>query len=393
MACAAPPTSLAGAATVDGELDRLSRLLGIIYDAAIDSDRWEPCLEALRVAFDANFSSLIVRPGGNNDLGLIVSASGAGPLSTGNPLIATSPFVDLPPDRLVTLGDVLSESDWRDSAYYRDWCAPLDVFHVMACDISTKDSNIYGLRLTRPTAKPPFSPSDRRLAERLIPHLRRTLDLHEAIHRDRKLSSLYSQAMTQMMVGVILLDENGRIQEVNAMGSGILEMNDGLRMVGDQLEASYPTDNRKLHRLVRSVLAQQGSSKVSLIEAISVSRPSGKINFGVLVKAIAPDQWNEGKHRPSVAVFVRDGEAKADPTARLAQQMFQLTPTETSLVIQLANGLSLDEASEALNIRRNTARAHLRSIYSKTGVRRQPELVRIFLNSVVMLGSNDLVGS
>jgi len=73
--------------------------------------------------------------------------------------------------------------------------------------------------------------------------------------------------------------------------------------------------------------------------------------------------------------------------------MFQLTPTETSLVIQLANGLSLDEASEALNIRRNTARAHLRSIYSKTGVRRQPELVRIFLNSVVMLGSNDLVGS
>ena len=141
------------------------------------------------------------------------------------------------------------------------------------------------------------------------------------------------------------------------------------------------------------MLAQQGSSKVSLIEAISVSRPSGKINFGVLVKAIAPDQWNEGKHRPSVAVFVRDGEAKADPTARLAQQMFQLTPTETSLVIQLANGLSLDEASEALNIRRNTARAHLRSIYSKTGVRRQPELVRIFLNSVVMLGSNDLVGS
>jgi hypothetical protein len=44
------------------------------------------------------------------------------------------------------------------------------------------------------------------------------------------------------------------------------------------------------------------------------------------------------------------------------------------------------DAAEALNIRRNTARAHLRSIFSKTGVRRQTELVRIFLNSVVMLG-------
>ena len=52
----------------------------------------------------------------------------------------------------------------------------------------------------------------------------------------------------------------------------------------------------------------------------------------------------------------------------------------------MANGLSLDEAAELLNIRRNTARAHLRSIFSKTGVRRQTELVRLILNSVVSLG-------
>jgi DNA-binding CsgD family transcriptional regulator len=57
------------------------------------------------------------------------------------------------------------------------------------------------------------------------------------------------------------------------------------------------------------------------------------------------------------------------------------------LAIKLANGLSLEEAAEAIGIRRNTARAHLRSIFSKTGVRRQTELVRIFLNSVVLLGA------
>jgi DNA-directed RNA polymerase subunit F len=42
-----------------------------------------------------------------------------------------------------------------------------------------------------------------------------------------------------------------------------------------------------------------------------------------------------------------------------------------------------------LNIKRNTARAHLRSIFSKTGVRRQTELVRIFLNSVAWLSAAD----
>ena len=120
-----------------------------------------------------------------------------------------------------------------------------------------------------------------------------------------------------------------------------------------------------------------------------MSRPSGKVGWGLVLRVISPDEWTEGRHRPSVAVFVRDAERKAQLPVRLAQQLFQLTAAETSLAIQLANGLSLDEASDMLNIRRNTARAHLRSIFSKTGVRRQTELVRIFLNSVALLGTNE----
>ena len=379
-------------ATVSDQInfDRFSQMLGLIYEAAMDSSQWTRCLESIRNEFDANFASLIVRAGGGSDLGLIVSASGGVPIpGNSNPLIEISPFSNLPVDRLVTMGDILSESDWRATTYYRDWCEPRGVFHVMACDLSTKDGSVYGFRLTRPESKESFSAAERLLAERLIPHLRRALNLHEAVHHDRRVSSLYSHAMAQLMVGVIVLDETGKIQECNAMAKGILEMNDGLRIAGNQLEATYATDGRKLQRLVRDALIQQVAGKVSLIEAMSVSRPSGKVSWGVVVQAISPDQWTEGKHRPSVVIFVRDAEGKAYPPVRLAQQLFQLTPAETALAIQLANGLSLEEAAEALNIRRNTARAHLRSIFSKTGVRRQTELVRIFLNSVVLLGSGE----
>ncbi len=58
--------------------------------------------------------------------------------------------------------------------------------------------------------------------------------------------------------------------------------------------------------------------------------------------------------------------------------------------MELANGLSLEEAAENLGIMRNTARAHLRAIFSKTGVRRQAELVRVMLNSVVSLGQGGI---
>lgn len=115
-----------------------------------------------------------------------------------------------------------------------------------------------------------------------------------------------------------------------------------------------------------------------MTEGMSVGRQSGQLNWG---QSTSSDEWTKGKQRPCVAVFVRDTTGRPDPSVKLAQQLFELTPAETSLAIQLANGLSFDEAAQALSIRLNTARAHLRSIFSKTGVRRQTELVRLFLNS------------
>lgn len=374
----------------DLSAERFSQLLDALYEAALDPQGWPDCLEAVRGALRGNYASLIVRPGGGADNGLIVSAGvGRANVNLGCPQIALSPFTGMPPDRLLTLQDVLSEADWRASAYYRDWCAPLGVFHVLAADIGTRDGGVYGFRVTRPEDAPAFSAADVALGRLLLPHIKRALNLHLSMHQDRKVNSLYGHAMAQLMIGVVVLDQSGQVLECNPAARGILDLEDGLRVVGRQLEATYVNDNRKLQRLVRDALQRPQGARIGLTEAMSVSRPSGEISWGVVVQSISPDQWTEGKQRPSVAVFVRDTEGKSQPPVRLAQQLFQLTPAETALAIQLANGLSLEEAAEALNIRRNTARAHLRSIFSKTGVRRQTELVRIFLNSVAWLGAGE----
>lgn len=378
-----------GAARAPISVDRFSQIVALIYDATLDNKAWGECLEQLRRELGGNYVSLIVRAGSGDDLGLIVSAAGdRRVVDPHNPYLAISPFTGLPPDKLVTIGDILPEAEWRASQYYHDWCEPNGVFHVMAVDIGTRDGGIYGFRVTRAEGAPAFSTEDRELCRQFLPHLRRALNLYLSINQDRKVSALYSHAMAQLMVAAIVLDENGIVLDCNPMAKALLESADGLRVVGQQLEATYATDNRKLQRLVRDALARKMPSTVGLIEAMSVSRPSGKVSWGLIVQAMSPDLWTEGKHRPCVAVFVRDAEGKAHPPVKLAQQLFQLTPAETALAIQLANGLSLEEAAEVLNIRRNTARAHLRSIFSKTGVRRQTELVRIFLNSVAWLGAN-----
>ena len=371
-------------------LDRFSHILDTLYEAALNPEGWEECLETVRAELQGNFASLIVRTVTADDTGLIVSVGeGRRGIDPQTPNLSVSPFTGMMPDRLVTIGDVLSEAEWRASAYYRDWCAPHDVCHVMAADIGTRDGGVYGFRVTRGDQAPPFTAADKELGRRLIPHIKRALNLHLSIHQDRKVISLYSRAMAQLMVGVVVLDKDSNVIECNPAATAILDMQDGLRVTGKQLEATYGNDNRKLQRLIKDALSHDEGSQMALTEAVSISRPSGQLSWGVVVQSISPDQWTEGKQRPAVAVFLRDTEGKTQPPVKLAQQLFQLTPAETMLAIQLANGLSLEEAAEALNIRRNTARAHLRSIFSKTGVRRQTELVRIFLNSVAWLGAKD----
>ena len=52
-----------------------------------------------------------------------------------------------------------------------------------------------------------------------------------------------------------------------------------------------------------------------------------------------------------------------------------LTPAEARVLIAIADGASLAEASASLGISKNTVRSHLQHIFIKTGVTRKSELV------------------
>jgi DNA-binding CsgD family transcriptional regulator len=88
---------------------------------------------------------------------------------------------------------------------------------------------------------------------------------------------------------------------------------------------------------------------------------------------------------PAVAVFISVEEGKQVPAVEPIRKLFDLTHKEAQLAHCLANGRSLQEAAVELGITLNTARAHLRSTFSKTGIDRQARLVRAILRSVAQL--------
>jgi DNA-binding CsgD family transcriptional regulator len=108
--------------------------------------------------------------------------------------------------------------------------------------------------------------------------------------------------------------------------------------------------------------------------------------LSVLMRPIPLNYCAEDKRRrPAVAVFIRDPAGSPQNARVMLRKLFRLTPTETELALLLVDGLTLDEAADALGVTKNTARAHLRGVFAKTGATRQAVLVKTLLNSVVSM--------
>jgi DNA-binding CsgD family transcriptional regulator len=373
-------------------LERFSELVAAIYDGLLEATPWENWLTQMRTELQANYVTLILRPPRSGDHGLMVNVGAVtteGQISYDSHFYALDPFVGLPSDRMVTMNEIIEEARWVETPFYQEFLLPFDVHHIMGADVRTADGGECRFRVCRPRSSPTYSERDKALCTTLLPHLRRAVHLHGRLDRVESERKLYAGAMDRLMVGTVILDENGRVLQTNRIADMILQGGDGLRILNNMPHATHPSDNRELQRLIKRALEGQAGSGASLIDALSITRSSGQRNLGVVVHSVTPSEWSERVRRPAAVLYIRDPEQKAQAPHEIVRQLFNFTPAETGLAMLLADGLSLEEAALELGIRRNTARAHLRSIFSKTDVTRQTELVRIILNSVATLGARD----
>ena len=369
-----------------------STLLGQIYQGPMEQVPWGKALELIRRHLRANYVTLILRSPAADRQGLMVNASEHGTTQPGevsynNYFYSLDPFVGLPSDRVVTIDEHLGQAAWCGSELYQQFLHPLGIRFVLGADLRTDDGVECRFRVSRKMDAPDFSQAEKALCTALLPHLKRAVDLHSRIDVVESERNVCASAINRMLVGMVMIDEAGAIIRTNAAADEILAARDGIRIAMGALEVSYGQENRRFQRLLRQSMIAHRSTATAGAEAMSITRPSGKARLGLLIRTIPLSEWSEdNRRRPACAIFIRDPERKSQASRDMVRQLFDFTPAETELALQLANGLTLDESAEELGISKNTARAHLRAIFSKTGVTRQAKLVRMLLGSVVSLG-------
>jgi DNA-binding CsgD family transcriptional regulator len=387
------------AARVSGEA--YDRLVDLLYQGALEQQPWQGALPALREALDSQVASLVLRPPSESDRGVILNSVRSAGEGTDRPLadpndwevtayreqfFSLDPFVNLPPDKVIALADILPDKELMASDYYLHYLEPIGVFRILGVDTIEPGGMVGRLRFSRGRSEPAFATRDRQLLGRLAPHLRRALQIYARLQRTTSERDVYAGAVDGLSVATIILDEQARLLNSNAMASALLEEADGLSLRGRRLQIAARETNQALQQAVTSIIQAQQRGEPGVVRALRIRRSPGRSDLGLVVRPVPASGRGEGQASPCVAVFISDPDLQESASRQTLGELFGLTPAEANLAILLARGLSLAEASGAQNISLHTARAQLKAIFAKTGVSRQAELVRLVLKSVASLG-------
>ena len=83
-----------------------------------------------------------------------------------------------------------------------------------------------------------------------------------------------------------------------------------------------------------------------------------------------------------IVLFSFGDPALSERRLDMAARVYGLSPAQRTLAGHVAEGLTLAEIAERMEITANTARTHLNRVFDKTGVRTQPALVRVLLTAI-----------
>jgi DNA-binding CsgD family transcriptional regulator len=380
---------VAKTATLPVSAEQFGELVAAVCHGSMEHIPWSTAIKLIRGHLKANWTSLVLRPASQSAAAQLIRDGGKGAelFTMGDfhyEMFSLTGMTGITPGQVTTIDETVNIATWRDSRFYKAWVEPYGIRYIMSIDVAANDGADCRLMVTRGPDDDDFALEDRALLQALHPYWRAALHLHSRLGSLESERQLYSSAVEGMLVGTVVMDGTGRIIRCNATAKEILAEKDGLLLRQGILRAEIPGHDHNFQRLINTAL-DSSSQKLSEPQATSVPRGSGRSNLSILIRPIPHSDLSGGKQLPAVAIFIRDPARQPSPSEELLRQLFGLTAAEATLALLLANGRTLDEAAQRLNIRKNTARAQLSSIFDKTGARRQTTLMHILMNSVASI--------
>ena len=367
------------------EPERLSDLIGLVYDCTIEPDRWadamrEICnelgcflsaiyladLESSRVSFlrqwNAQAERLALLEKYAEDVASIYKAAQG----------VRSQRIDEP---FVLARDVPREM-WTRTRYYTEWARPRGICDSIQTMVLCEPRRIGVFAANRHEAVGPVSDREVAILRLLAPHIRRAVTIGDVLDLKKVEAQALGSTLDNLAAGVIVVAEENRILHANHAARRMFAKGSPVRSQSGRLAARGAAAGAELAKaidLARRDEAGIGGTGIG----VPLSDEAGEPAVAHVLPLARGDLRTRLLPQATAAVFVT--QAGAGPLADIVAvaASIGLTPAEARVLERLLGGMSLVEAAAALGIAETTAKTHLSRIFAKTGVTRQAELVAL----------------
>lgn len=210
----------------------------------------------------------------------------------------------------------------------------------------------------------------------LVPHIGNAWRISTLLQAVDETATTTQLGARHWLCGVIGLREDGTILFMNEAAESVVARADGLSVIDRQLHATLAVSDWALQDTIGRAIQSTTDQMPDCGGVFAVPRSSGQVPFLVRLMPCNRHTSFATTESPAVLVLVADPDQQPVPTEKTLRAL-SFTPAETRLAQQIARGHTLARAAHGLGMSHNTGRAHLRSIFTKTQVHSQIELVRV----------------
>ena len=191
-------------------------------------------------------------------------------------------------------------------------------------------------------------------------------------------------SLDRLRVSAFILNRTGSMHLLNACAQELLAADTCARVVGGRLSFTGPALDATLQTALRR--ATQSPGRSSLFPLRTGKNEVHEVNVSPF------EAMREGASAlpvPLALVIVAKPRPDAERIGRRVRRLFGLTEAEARVTAALTLGETVEQIAAAHGVRTSTVRAQVRSVFEKTGVHRQADLVRVALSGGPLFGPAD----
>jgi DNA-binding CsgD family transcriptional regulator len=361
---------------------RMSDLIGIVYDCAIEPSRWPKALEEIcrsiecvsgimllvdlvhsqhRFAYTWGLGADWARRyfEHSNELTRFYSAAFSRDICTDGEPLLFSPVM---------------ERVGRIRYIYDEWTQPQGVSEMIQTVVLRQARRLAVFGANRHQSAGVITADQLEIIRLLVPHIRRAVTIIDILDAKNIEIATLAATLDTFKAGILVVADHARLLHANSAGRKMLAASGPIATV----RGSLCVRDTQAHRELRNAIELARLDEAT-IGATGIGVPLR--DDAATVAHVLPLARGELRTRlvPEAAAavfFTKSADSPPEDIGAIATT-FDLTPAETRVLEYLVSGATFADAAEALKISANTAKTHLARIFSKTGVSRQADLIAL----------------